>query len=519
MIHISHKVIRIVGCCLFVGGAGPLATANPPPNSATPAAVSAVTAASAGLPQFAAVVTRISPCVVNISTKQSARNKPEVQYILPPGSSNLETILRDFFDNGSEHLRRTIPLGSGFIVDAAGYILTNYHVVADADEIFVTFYDDTEIKAHIVGKDKRSDVALLKVDTEKPLPAVTWGDSDATCVGEWVLAIGNPFGLGGSVTVGVVSHKARDISARFKDAGIGDVDYIQTDAAVNRGSSGGPLFSVDGRVIGMITAVFSEMGVNAGLNFAIPSNVLRKNVEQLRKFGKVKRGWLGVYVDPLSADVAESLGLGKAHGGTIVRIFPDSPAAHAGLQLGDIIVAIDDKSIVDGNRLPRLIADLPIGKVLPIKVIRNGKELMLNVTVGDRDESGNDAEEGFLKPISGAPQGKYIPALELNVDTISPELARLFDIPEEMKQGVVVTSVKKSSDAVEKDVRQGDLIARVNQDTIANVAEFEKKLKAAREIRTSVALLVYRDGVSFYRALRFKKEGKAGTTGNTTKQK
>jgi serine protease Do len=284
-----------------------------------------------------------------------------------------------------------IPLGSGFVVDTKGYILTNYHVVADVDEIFVIFHDGTEIKAYVVGKDKRSDVALLKVDTEKPLVSIEFGDSDAIRMGEWVFAIGNPFGLGGSVTVGVVSSKARDISARFKDAGIGDVDYIQTDAVANRGGSGGPLFSVDGRVIGMMTAVFSEVCVNAGSNFAIPSNVLRKNIEQLRKFGKVKRGWLGVYVDPLSADVAESLGLGKSHGGTIVRIFPDSPAARAGLQLGDIIVAIENKPIADGNKLARQIADLPIGKIIPIKVVRNGRELTLNVTVGDRDESGDDA--------------------------------------------------------------------------------------------------------------------------------
>ncbi|MDR1910520.1 MAG: Do family serine endopeptidase, partial [Holosporales bacterium] len=510
MTRIVYKGIGIATSCFFAIASWATKNPSPAPILAVASRVAAsVPASSTGLPQFAAVVARVSPCVVNISTKQSSRNKPEVQYILPPGSSNLETILRDFFDNGGEHLRKTTLLGSGFVVNAAGYILTNYHVVADADDIFVTFHDDTEVKAYIVGKDRRSDVALLKVNVDKPLPVVVWGDSDATRVGEWVLAIGNPFGLGGSVTVGVISHKARNISARFKDAGIGDVDYIQTDAAVNRGSSGGPLFSVDGCVIGMITAVFSETGVNAGLNFAIPSNVLRKHVEQLRRFGKIKRGWLGIYVDPLSADVAESLGLGKAHGGTIVRIFSDSPAVHAGLQLGDIIIAIDDKPIADGNRLSRLIADLPIGKVVPIRVVRNGKTLTLNVTIGDRDESGDDTEEGFLKPVSEAPKGKYIPALELSVDTISPELARLFEIPEEIKHGVVVTSIKKSSDAIEKDVRQGDLIIRVNQDPVSNVAEFERRIKAAKDVRASVALLVYRDGVSFYRALQFKEESKS----------
>ncbi|MDR0407205.1 MAG: Do family serine endopeptidase [Holosporales bacterium] len=480
------------------------ATGEPPAPTTSPAAPQTPTPIG-GLPQFTEIVKQALPCVVNISTKQSTHDKPDVQYVLPPGSSNLETILRDFFDNGGEHLRKTTPLGSGFIIDSAGYILTNYHVVADVEDISVTFYDDTELKARIVGKDKRSDVALLKVNAEKPLPVISWGDSDVTRVGEWVFVIGNPFGLGSSVTAGIISHKARDIPMRF-DASIGGIDYIQTDAAVNRGNSGGPLFAMDGRIIGMITAVFSEPGVNSGLNFAIPSNVLRKNVEQLRKFGKVKRGWLGVYVDPLSDDVAESLGLGKAHGGVVVRVFSDSPAARAGLQLGDIIIAIDDKPIINGSKLQQLVADLPIGQVLPIKVIRKSKELTLSIAVGDRDELGDDTDEGTLKPISEAPKGKYIPPLKLSVSTISPDLAQLFDIPTGMKQGVVITSIKKSSDAVEKDVRQGDLITRVNQDPVANILEFEKKINAAQTARPSVALLIYRDGVSFYRALTFKEK-------------
>ncbi|WP_375731161.1 Do family serine endopeptidase, partial [Azospirillum sp. B506] len=333
---------------------------------------------------FADLAEKLLPAVVNISTSQSAPQRPQGQRPevpqFPPGSP-FEDFFRDFFDRQQQQdqpQRKATSLGSGFIIDAKnGYVVTNNHVVQDADEITVILQDDTNIKAELVGKDSKTDLALLKIKTSHPLVAVPFGDSDAMRVGDWVLAIGNPFGLGGSVTAGIISARQRNI-----DAGPYD-DFLQTDASINRGNSGGPMFNLNGEVIGINTAIFSPSGGSVGIGFAIPSNLAKQVVAQLKDYGKTRRGWLGVRIQAVTPEIAESLGLPNHKGALVASVTQDGPAAKGGIQAGDVVTKFDGREIDEMRRLPRVVAETSIDKAVPVEVWRKGKSQTVHVKVGE----------------------------------------------------------------------------------------------------------------------------------------
>ncbi len=355
---------------------------------------------------FADLVDKLMPTVVNITTTQNVpqqggprmRDMPQ----LPPGSP-FEELFKEFFDKrgGEEQKRRGTSLGSGFVVDSEGYIITNNHVIQGAEDITVIFKDDTQLKAKLIGSDSRVDVALLKVElpNKKPLPAIKWGDSDKERVGDWVIAIGNPFGLGHSVTAGIISARGRSLNDSLDD-------YLQTDAAINKGNSGGPLFNADGEVIGVNTAIYSPSGTNAGLAFSIPSNLVKQVADQLREFGRVKRGWVGVSYQSVTDDIADSFGLDRARGVLVANVVADGPAAKAGLKRNDIIVSFAGQDVLDLRRFPRLVANARVGSTVDLVVWRGGKEVPLKLRVGEQEEAekqnaaaqGGSQEAGRARP-------------------------------------------------------------------------------------------------------------------------
>ncbi len=468
---------------------------------AAPAVSAAQTTAApsraAAVGSFADLAEKLLPAVVNISTTQSAPQRqqgqrPEVPQF-PPGSP-FEDFFRDFFDRQQQDQpqRKATSLGSGFIIDAKnGYVVTNNHVVQDADEITVILQDDTNIKAELVGKDSKTDVALLKIKTSHPLVAVPFGDSDAMRVGDWVLAIGNPFGLGGSVTAGIISARQRNI-----DAGPYD-DFLQTDASINRGNSGGPMFNLNGEVIGINTAIFSPSGGSVGIGFAIPSNLAKQVVAQLKEYGKTRRGWLGVRIQAVTPEIAESLGMPAPKGALVASLTPDGPAAKAGVQAGDIVTKFDGKDIGEMRRLPRVVAETGIDKAVPIEVWRKGKPVTLQVKVGEleaAEEQGllaaNEDKGGKDKP----PAQKATESLGLKFTAITPELRQQYEIKPDMK-GVVVTEVQANSAAAEKGLKAGDVIIEVGQEEVRKPEDVTNRVQKAKEqSKKSILLLVDRKG-------------------------
>jgi serine protease Do len=473
--------------------------------------VPAPVASPTTLPSFANLAERLQPAVVNISSTQKmgtpeespdgdgSEALPEMPQF-PPGSP-----FEDFFEefmNKREQGEQALPpasLGSGFVIDAdKGYIVTNNHVIRDAEEVRVTFQDDTTVEAKIIGKDEKLDLAVLKIDTKKKLTAVKFGNSDKLRVGDWVVAIGNPFGLGGTVTAGIISAQQRDINAGPYD------DFIQTDASINRGNSGGPMFDLDGNVIGINTAIFSPSGGSVGIGFAIPSNLAKPVVDQLIEFGKTRRGWLGVRIQTVTDEIAESLGLDKARGALIASITPKGPAADAKLEAGDIVTEFDGKPVIDMRHLPRIVAETPIDKSVAIKYWRDGKEHDGKVKVGELEKA---EEEGMLEneaPVVSR-EGVDIAIVGLTVSALTDEDRTTFNVPADV-QGVVVTDVKGKGEAAEKGLGSGDIIVEINQQPITTPQEakdiFEKAEKAGR---SSVLLLVNNEGDVRFVALKLKK--------------
>ncbi len=414
----------------------------------------------------------LQDAVVNISTTQTLKGIDSVPLPNIPEGSPFEEFFRDFFErqNRNGKPQKVSSLGSGFVVDPSGLIVTNYHVIKDADEISVKFNDGRKLKVvEVLGRDQKSDLALLRVKPEKPLHAVTFGSSDKMRIGDWVMAIGNPFGLGGTVTVGVISAKKRDINAGLYD------DFIQTDAAINRGNSGGPLFNMDGEVIGVNTAIISPTGGSIGIGFAIPSQTAQRVVDQLKKFGEVRRGWLGVHIQSVTDEIADSLGMDKPTGALIANVTPDSPAEKAGIRAGDVVLVFNGVTVVNMRQLPKIVARTPIDKRVEVIVLRQGQKKSLQVTVGQLDEEKiAQRQKEQKKDVTVKRQDM----LGLTLAPLSDKMRRKYNIDASVN-GVVVTRVRPDSVAAQKDIQPGHVVVEVNQeevDTPGQIVAIVKKL-------------------------------------------
>lgn len=450
-----------------------------------------ITAAARGAPDsFADLAERVSPSVVNITTtttvagREQPRNAPQV-----PEGSPFEDFFRDFFDNapgqgGPSRPRKASALGSGFVISADGFIVTNNHVIDGADEIVIEFFDGKELDAKLIGRDEKTDVALLKVEAPEPLPFVSFGDSDIARVGDWVMAVGNPLGQGFSVSAGIISARNRELR------GGGFDDFIQTDAAINRGNSGGPLFSMDGEVVGVNTAIISPTGGSIGLGFSMSSNVVSKVVDQLLEFGETRRGWLGVRIQNVDPDMAEALGLASA-AGALVSDVPDGPAKEAGVLAGDVIVSMDGEEIADTRELIRVVGNSPVGKTVRMVVFREGKTQTLKVILGRREE----AEKAEILPAVAKPaEPKEMQELGMKLSSLTPEIREGLKLDADT-DGVAILEVDEESDAHEKGIRAGDLIAEVSQKPVTSPQELQAAFTEARDAgRKSVLLLVVREG-------------------------
>lgn len=443
---------------------------------------------------FADLIEELSPAVVNISTTQKVKAS-NMQFQDLPEGKEFEPF-REFFErfgapgmpgvpgNPSAPKERDVTsLGSGFVIDPDGYVVTNNHVVAEADKVSVTFQDDSNFEAKIVGRDPKTDLALLKIDTGKKLPYVKFGDSDTMRVGDWVIAIGNPFGLGGSVSAGIISARSRNINSGPFD------DFIQTDAAINRGNSGGPLFNIKGEVIGVNSAIFSPSGGNIGIGFAIPTALAEPVLGQLREFGRTHRGWLGVKIQQVTDEIGESVGLkGKTRGALVLDVTANSPAANAGVEAGDIILSFNGTDIKQMRNLPRLVAETKVGARSDMTVWRKGSERKLAITLGEMPEDdvakATDAEPEKA-PVAKPKTEEY---LGMQLASINEALRRELSLSTETS-GLVVISVKPNSPAAESGLRRTDVIVEAHQQSVSSVADFRKAIETARKAGRKNALL------------------------------
>jgi len=481
------KTAPALAFALLAGLAAPLALA---PVSAVPAQA----APGKGPDTVADAAERVMDAVVNISTSQNVASArmPQIPQ-LPPGSP-YEEFFEEFFkrrqgqgngDTDRRPPRRVSSLGSGFVIDPAGLIVTNNHVISDADEIFAVFNDGTRLKAELVGRDPKTDIALLRVKPEKPLKAVKFGDSDKLRVGDWVMAIGNPFGLGGTLTVGVVSARNRDINSGPYD------NFIQTDAAINRGNSGGPLFNMDGEVVGINTAIISPTGGSIGIGFAVPSASAAPVLAQLQEFKEVRRGWIGARIQPVTEELAEALGIGAARGALVGVVTEDSPAARAGLKAGDVIVTFNGRDIKTVRDLTRTVADTMVGAEVDVVVLRDGKPETLRFTVARMPDDLKAAETG--KPDAPAGKAEAKRALGMSFSAITEELRRRYKLKTDIR-GAVITEVDRGSPAAEKGLRAGQVIVQVGQEAVAGPAEVEAQIEALRKQNKKSALFLVSDG-------------------------
>ena len=449
------------------------------------------------LPSFSSLVVAVKPAVVNISTTQVTKTSK----LHLPENSQLGDMLQQFLGPDwqkqlqQQNQQPTHALGSGFIIDPAGFVVTNNHVIDDATDIQVTLSDGTTVAAHVVGRDSKTDVALLKIPAPHPLPYLAFGDSGKAKVGDWVIAVGNPFGLGGTVTAGIISGDNRDINAGPYD------DYLQIDAPINPGNSGGPLFDESGQVIGVDTAIFSPTGGSVGIGFAIPSNVVRNVVDQLRAHGRVARGWLGVQMQEITPPLAKAIGLSNVKGVLVDLVTKDSPAAHAGLKQGDVIVGFNGAPVGDTRDLAFAVAAIPSGKAAPVRVLRDGQELTLNVTIG-----AEHAPQHVATNVGGAQDHNGHVGLELA--PLSQERRQQLGL--DAPGGVLVANVTPGSPADQSGIEVGDVILGIGGRAVSSPNEAASRIhEAETSSKPALPLLVMRDGTTAYIALDLK--GGAGT--------
>jgi serine protease Do len=451
---------------------------------------------------FADLAARLLPAVVNISTTQSVKRDsdagPQVPK-LPPGSP-FEKFFKEFFDRQQQRRdspsRKATSLGSGFIIDPTGLVVTNNHVIEGADEITAVMHDGRRLKAKLLGRDAKTDLALLRLESKAPLPFVRFGNSDRSRVGDWVVAIGNPFGLGGTVTAGIISARARNINAGPYD------DFIQTDASINRGNSGGPMFNLDGQVIGINTAIFSPSGGSVGIGFSIPANLAKPVIDQLKEFGRARRGWLGVRIQTVTEELADSMGLSKAHGALVANLTPGGPAEQGKVQVGDVILSFDGKPIEEMRSLPRIVAETSVGKASKVEVWRKGKKVTLRVKLGEFPEEEKVAAAKPMKRES-AKKSNAVKTLGLTIAPLTAELRNRFKLSDGAK-GVIVTDVESDSPAAENGVRVGDVVRKIgpNQIVVKTPSQVVKNVEKAKKAKRKRLLFLFeRDGNSRFVAL------------------
>ncbi|MGM0561730.1 MAG: DegQ family serine endoprotease [Pseudomonadota bacterium] len=469
---------------------------------------SAVAQAASPPDSFADLAEEVSPAVVNISSTRAPdedrgpRSRDSLPFDLPPGSP-----FEDFFRQFEEHFKGMRPqqyqnrpatsLGSGFIIDSEGFVVTNNHVIDKADDIRVKLSDGRDLEAEVIGRDSKTDLALLKISSDDELPTVTMGDSDEVRVGDWVMAVGNPFGLGGSVTAGIISARSRDINAGPYD------DFLQTDAAINRGNSGGPMFNMDGEVIGISTAIFSPSGGSVGIGFAIPSNLASDVITQLRDKGEVERGWLGVRIQQVTPELAEGLGLDEEKGALVASVEPDGPADQAGIRAGDVILEFAGEDVERMRDLPRIVAAVSAGEDVEIVVWRNGEEETLNATIAEQTEESMAAFGGSRsQPEGEGDVERSLDRLGATLSGLDEETRERLGLPEDMS-GVVVTDVDPDGRAASQGLAPGDVIEQVDGQEVTSPSEVAERLEqATRDGKKTVVLLVERDGSPLFLGFR-----------------
>jgi serine protease Do len=436
-----------------------------------------------GAPEsFAELAQKISPAVVNITTSAMIAAPTDGMPMVPEGSP-----FQDFFDDfggpGQGGPQRSEALGSGFVVSEDGYIVTNNHVIEGADSIEIEFFSGERLTAKLVGTDPKTDIALLKVESDKPLEFVSFGNSDLMRVGDWVMAMGNPLGQGFSVSAGIVSARGRQLSGSYDD-------FIQTDAAINRGNSGGPLFNMDGQVVGVNTAIMSPNGGSIGIGFSMSSNVVTKVVDQLKEFGETRRGWLGVRIQDMSPEIAESMGMADAKGALVTDV-PDGPAKDAGIQSGDVITRFGANDVTSAGDLTRRVADAPIGEAVPVIVLRDGRTETLAVTLGRRE----DAEAKTMPASSPAPEApKEMETLGLTLAPLSDDMRSRLGL-DAGSEGLMIMKVDQASEAFTKGLVEGDLITEAGQQKVVRLQDLEDRIREAKDAgRKSILLLVRRGG-------------------------
>ena len=464
-----HRPLRALMLALATGLALALAPATPSVARAAP-------------DSFADLADMVSPSVVNITTSTTIAAPADGGPIVPEGSPFEDFFKRFGNPNAPRGPQRSNALGSGFVISEDGYIVTNNHVIEGADEISIEFFSGKTLDAKLIGTDPKTDIALLKVESDAPLPFVNFGDSNVMRVGDWVMAMGNPLGQGFSVSAGIVSARNRELSGTYDD-------FIQTDAAINRGNSGGPLFNMDGQVIGVNTAILSPNGGSIGIGFSMASNVVAKVVQQLKDFGETRRGWLGVRIQDVTPDVAEAMGL-KDPKGALVTDVPDGPAKDGGVLSGDVIVGFEGTAISDTRDLVRRVADADVGKAVRLEVLREGKTQTLLVTLGRREEAeATETAAAGEDPVT--PESKDVLGMTLGV--LGADQLSDLNLPQGT-EGLVVTGLDETGEAYDKGVRAGDVITEAGQQKVASIADLEARISEAKDAGRKSLLLLIRRG-------------------------